>query len=629
MRREAFWTTAVELLRFRRQLLLALCGALVSAACFGAGLGMLLPVNALFFKSPDPTVTDPDQWHPLRDMVQTSLLDDPDNTWRYELGQQIYPLIPDSIFHAFIAVMAVIAVLTVIGSTGRYFHQLLTITVTLRTAMIWRDRLFRRLVYAPSSYFLRQDGSDHASRIVTDTNVLAQGHQALLGKAAAELLKGLAALTAAFLIDWKLTLLALTAAPIMGVLLNRFGRIIRKASQRALLGQASMFKTLNETLGALLVVKTHDAEGYERRRFRQINRHLFRQQMRMRRARALSSPVVETLALFGVIIAASVAAWYVFEQNVPAEHFLTTLICLGAAGVSIKPLADLHVQIREADAAANRLLDASRIDAEPILPDQRRQLPTLPRHHDTIVFDDVRFTFTGSDRPALDHVSLTVAHGMTMAIVGPNGAGKSTLLNLLPRLIDPQAGRVLIDGQDIQTVNLRSLRKQIAVVPQHSVLFEGTIADNIAYGRRHMPRERIEAAARAAFAHEFIEDTPEGYDRLLREGGTGLSGGQKQRLCIARAILRDPAILILDEATSQIDADSEHKINQALAEFRRGRTTFIIAHRLSTVIDADRIVVMDQGRIVDMGTHRDLLQRCDVYQMLTQTQLSEPAPVTD
>lgn len=240
------------------------------------------------------------------------------------------------------------------------------------------------------------------------------------------------------------------------------------------------------------------------------------------------------------------------------------------------------------------------------------------------MFDRVSFRYPESLEPAVREVSLSVAFGRSIAFVGANGSGKTTLLSMIPRLFDPEAGRVLIDGRDIAQLDLRSLRRQIATVSQQSILFEGTIADNIALGAGHVPRRAIEDAARRAFAHEFIIARPAGYDEMLGEGGSGLSGGQRQRLCIARAILRDPSILILDEATSQIDADSEVKINRALRDVRDGRTTFIIAHRLSTVIDADTIVVMDQGRIMDQGTHRDLMERCDLYRTLAQTQLQTP-----
>jgi ABC-type multidrug transport system fused ATPase/permease subunit len=620
MKRSAFWKTTLELLRYKKQLTVALCGALVSAACFGAGLSMLLPVFTLFFKS---DIVQSGQ-HPLKRLINDSLTGDGAAQWKIDLAGWLNGHIPENIFWSFVLIVGVIATLTVVGSFGRYIHELLSITVTQQVAVSWRDRLFRKLVDAPVSHFLGQNASDHASRAMFDTAVLARGHMAVLGKALPEVLKGAAAVCVALWLDYRLTLLALIAAPVSGVVLYRFGRVIEKASRRALQEQSGMLKAVTEVLGALHVIKTHGAEGYERRRFRRLNRRLFDEQMKMRQARALSSPVIETLGLFCVLIAALVAAWYVFQQNVDPATFLLVLISLAAAGASLKPLTALHVQIKEADAAAKRMIEGAQIDREPIALADRADLPVLARHQKSIEFDAVSYAYRGQDTAALDNVSLRVEHGQTIAIVGTNGSGKTTLLNLLPRLTNPSAGRVLIDGTDIAGVNLKSLRRQMAIVPQQSVLFEGTIADNIAYGLLDAKRDQIEAAARAAFAHDFVDKLPKGYDTPLGEGGSGLSGGQKQRLCIARAILRDPAILILDEATSQIDADSEAKINRALDTFRAGRTTFIIAHRLSTVVDCDMIVVMNAGQIVDRGTHTELLERCDIYRTLTHTQL-QPA----
>jgi ATP-binding cassette, subfamily B, bacterial MsbA len=621
MKRSAFWKTTAELLRYKKQLAVAVSGAVVSAACFGAGLSMLLPVFTLFFNRNIIDAGD----HPLRKMVDGVLVRDGSPAWQADLAGWINGHVPESIFWSFVVIMGVIASFTVVGSIGRYIHQLVSITITQQVAVAWRDRLFRKLVDAPVSYFLGQNASDHASRAMFDTGVLARGHLAVLGKALPEVLKGLAAVMVALWLDYRLTLLALIAAPLSGAVLYRFGRIIERASRRALQQQAGMLKTVNEVLGALHVIKTHGAEGYERRRFRQLNRRLFDEQMKMRQARALASPVIETLGLFCVLIAALVAAWYVFKQDVDPATFLSVLVMLGAAGASLKPLTALHTQIKEADAAAKRLIEGASIQAEPISPSDRAGLPVLARHHQSIEFQEVSYTYRDQPAPALNAVSLTIKHGQTVAIVGSNGSGKTTLLNLLPRLTSPTRGRVLIDGNDIADVNLKAFRRQLAVVPQHSVLFEGTIADNIAYGQLNAKRDNIIAAAKAAFAHEFVTTLTDGYETLLGEGGSGLSGGQKQRLCIARAILRDPAILILDEATSQIDADSEAKINRALDSFRTGRTTFIIAHRLSTVVDCDMIVVMDAGKIVDRGTHTELLNRCQAYQTLTHTQL-QPAP---
>jgi len=620
MKRSAFWNTTLELLRYKKQIAVAVGGALVSAACFGAGLSMLLPVFTLFFNRDVLAAGN----HPLKEMIDKALVGDDATGWRVNLASWLNGHIPESVFWSFVMIMGVIAGFTVIGSVGRYVHQLVSITVTQQVAVVWRDRLFRKLVDAPVSYFLGQHASDHASRAMFDTGVLSRGHLAVLGKALPEVLKGAAAVLVALWLDVRLTMLALIAAPLSGIVLHRFGRVIERASRRALQQQAGMLKAVNEVLGALHVIKTHGAEGYERRRFRQLNRRLFDEQMKMRQARALASPVIETLGLFCVLIAALVAAWYVFKHDVDPATFLSVLIMLGAAGASLKPLTALHTQIKEADAAAKRLIEGADIQGEPLSLADRANLPVLARHHESIEFEAVSYSYRGQNTPALDEVSLRVKHGHTVAIVGGNGSGKTTLLNLLPRLTSPSRGRVLVDGTDLAGVNLKAFRRQIAVVPQQSVLFEGTIADNIAYGLLDAKRADIESAGKAAFAHDFVGTLANGYDAVLGEGGSGLSGGQKQRLCIARAILRDPAILILDEATSQIDADSEAKINRALDNFRAGRTTFIIAHRLSTVIDCDMIVVMDAGKIVDRGTHTELLERCDIYRTLTHTQL-QPA----
>jgi subfamily B ATP-binding cassette protein MsbA len=316
------------------------------------------------------------------------------------------------------------------------------------------------------------------------------------------------------------------------------------------------------------------------------------------------------------------------------------LASLGIAGASLRPLTGIVNDIQQSSAAARRDLGSAL--AEPPEPghstvrtdDRGRRsrvkepLPRLARHEREIRFDGVTFTYPGAEHPSLHAVELTVPHGQTVAIVGPNGSGKTTLMALIPRLFDPDealdnprgGGRVLIDGHDIRMVSLRSLRRQIAVVTQETVLFRGTIAENIAYGMRGATREQIEAAARGARAEEFIA-AKGGFDAEVGERGLTLSGGQRQRLAIARAILRDPAILLLDEATSMIDAESEARINDALAEFSAGRTTLIVAHRLSTVMNADRIVVLDEGRLVDHGTHAELLQRCSVYKGIAEHQL--------
>ncbi len=609
--RDPIWKTAGVLLNYKRQISLAVGIALLTAVCFGGGIGMVLPTMQLLLG----------QQQPLHGLIEQHLTAPDQPEALQQLGHYLLAYIPTDPYESFVMVMISFAVLTVVGSIGRYLHELLSLTVVARAVMVWRGRLFRRLIHARMDQVMLRSNADHISRVIADAAVLGRGLNAMLGKALAKLLNGAAALAVAVWIDWRLSLIAMVGLPLIAVLLRKFGKKIRRASNRLLQQQGRMIALLNESLGGIRVVKVHHAEGYERRRFARINRKLFTEEMRMRQVRAMSSPIVETLGLFGVMLVATIAAWYIFRQDVTPAHFMTVLAALGAAAASLKPITDLNNQLQEANAAAARILDVIAIPTEPTGRTADQQAPPLGRHSSAVVFDRVSFTYGGQERPAVREVELSVTHGQTIAIVGANGSGKTTLLSLVPRLLDPSDGRVLIDGTDIAAISLRSLRQQIAVVTQQTVLFEGTIAQNIAYGRLYEPIEKIVAAAKAAYAHEFIQSLPKKYQTVLGEGGEGLSGGQRQRLCIARAILRDPAILILDEATSQIDADSEAKINRALNDFRHGRTTFIIAHRLSTVIDADRIVVMDQGQIIDTGTHAQLLDRCDTYRVLAHSQL--------
>lgn len=610
MKNKAFWQSSRVLLKFRREIAVGLVGAGISAACFGAGLGMLLPVLKLLLGDKQS----------LYDVVERFMLDPARPQFVHNIGNQLLTWIPHDHFEGFLIIMAVIGTLSIIGSFGRYLHELETVTITLRAAQYWRSRMFRRLIHAPMEFVIKRSTSDHISRMIFDAEQLRSGYSAIAGKTIAELLKGAAAIIVAIAVDWQLTLLAAVVGPIIFVLLRKFGKAIRRASKRALKTRGRMIASLKESLGGISVVKVHNAEGYERRRFSVQNRSLLSEQMFVRKIQAMSSPVIDALALVSVIVVASIAAYAIFRMGKEPERFIMVVGALAMAGLSLKPLSKLNEQISQAAAAAGRILDVINMEIEPS-PEDSRKLPALPRHSQSIEMRDIRFFYPDSERAAVDGVSISAKHGQTVAIVGGNGSGKSTLLSMLPRLFQPAEGLVLVDGQNIANVRLRSLRAQCGVVTQQTVLFQGSIADNIAYGRRHVTREAVIEAAKRAHADEFITALPHGYDTLLGEDGVGLSGGQKQRLSIARAILRNPAILILDEATSQIDADSEAKINDALRDLRHGRTTFVIAHRLSTVIDADQIIVMDQGKVVGRGTHTELLDSCPTYAMLARTQL--------
>ena len=538
------------------------------------------------------------------------------------VGDFLLDVMPQDKFLAFVVVVSGIAVFTIIGSTGRYLHELLTITVSMRATMIWRRRLFERLVHAPLEQIFEKGTSDGLSRVMFDTRIMSSGFDAMMGRTIEALLKGLVALMLALYLDIGLSAIALVAAALIGVIMRKFGKRIRRATERALNMQAHMVKALGESLTGIRVTKVHNAEGYERRRFTQLNKTLFGEEMTARQVRAIAPPVVDSISLFVVIIVATFGAYLILRRGEDFESLMMVIASLAIAGGSLKPLSRLHTTLHEAGAAAERVLSVLDYPVEPTGPDAPPDAPLLAPHRERVAFESVSYRYPNADVDAVRDVSLEAPFGATVAIVGGNGSGKTTLLSMLPRLIEPSVGRVTVDGVDIASVSMRSLRRQMAVVTQDSVLFQGTIADNIAYGRRYESRDRIVAAAKTACAHEFISKLPDGYDSLLGEGGSGLSGGQRQRICIARAVLRDPAILILDEATSQVDSESEALINEALDNIRQGRTTFIIAHRLSTVIDSDMIVVMDAGQIVDTGTHQELLDRCDIYRRLTRTQLA-------
>jgi len=613
IKRPEFFQVARLALNYKRQLALALVGVLISATTFGASFALMIPVMNLFFR----------QNMTLPRIAEHYLLQPDRPAWMHDLANQIIPYLPTSLFGGFLASIGAIMIVSTIGSAGRYLHEAQTVTVALRVTMIWRQRLFCRALHAPLERTFKEGVSDYQSRIMVDVAQIQRAYRSLLGRAVTETANGLVALLTAMLLNPLLTIVTLIGAPLLLVMLNRFGRVIRRATRSALQQQGRLLGVLKEALGAMTIVKTHDAEGYERRRFRRVNKAAFAEQMRLRQAQVLAGPAVELFIFTGVFIIAGIAGWYLFVYRPEADRttFIVTLAALGFAANSAKQLTGLNNHVREAAASSERIMQAYRTPVEPIDPAVRQALPDLPRHARQVVFEAISYRYPGQERPAIDNINLSVAHGQTLALVGGNGSGKTTLVSLLPRLLLPQSGRVLIDDVDIAAVNIRSLRGQIALVSQQSVLFAGTIAENIAYGRHNEPRDRIIEAAEAAFADEFIRDLPHGYDSRLGEDGVGLSGGQRQRLCIARAILRNPAILILDEATSQVDADSEAKISQAIAHLRQGRTTFVIAHRLSTVVDADCIVVMDDGHVIDQGKHDELLLSCSRYKILAQRQL--------
>lgn len=632
------------LLPRRRLLVLSIVFAALSAGGLGAGLIAVKPVIDAMVGA----------GRSLPDLAR-------DASAKLPLGlsipEPIISALPTDTYRGIIAVIIAIGLLTVLGATANFFHQYFALTLVIDTVADLRQRAFARVLHMPLRAL--QSGrdtspTDAVSRIAYDTSVVSAGLSALVSKALAQITKGLAALVAAMVLDLRVTLVVCAVAPILAIILRKTGKKIRRAATAAMQSQAGLYRAATEALAGLRVVKVHTTEAFETARFTALSQEMARQERKIRTARSLASPVIETIVIIILGVLVIVSAKAILDGAVDRAAFFTVLAALGVAGASLRPLTGLLNDVQHSSAAVARLHDLLSQPTEtpadspapitPITPTTAPATlppprPPLPRHHRSITFDNVSLQYPNTAAPAVRNLSLSIPHGHTVAFVGPNGSGKTSLLALVPRLYDPDPfppntppGRVLIDDTDIASVDLHSLRAQIAVVTQDTVLFHGPIRDNIAYGNPSASLDQIRHAARRARAEDFILAKPRGYDEPLGESGAGLSGGQKQRLAIARAILRDPAILILDEATSMIDSQSEHAIADAIDDFvsdaHHRRTCLIVAHRLATVISADLIVVMHEGTIADQGTHAQLLQRCDLYRQLVSHQLiaATPAP---
>ena len=500
-----------------------------------------------------------------------------------------------------------------------YWQSYLVSYIGQRVVVDVREVMFKKFQRMPMAYFDRHQTGETMSYVTNDVAAI----QAALVDNLIEFFTEAAILVGSIVlmlyIDWKLTLLTLITVPMVGYAMKIFGRKIKRAGTLIQERMAGITAMLQESISSIRVVKSFAREEYETERFRAENLLNFQAVMKNVQLTSLLTPTVEFLAALAVTLIVWFGGYEVVNGIMSAGSLVAFLTYAVNLANPVKRLSRIYGRMQQAMAAIDRIFSV--LDMEETVTDKPDAIP-LPKITGRVSVENVTFAYDDKHN-ALENVSFEVEPGQMIAFVGPSGAGKSTIANLIPRFYDVQAGAIKIDGYDIRDVTLNSLREQIGIVPQETLLFSTTVMENIRYGRLDATDEEVIAAAKAANADKFISELPNGYATQIGERGLNLSGGQRQRMAIARAMLKNPQILILDEATSALDTESEKIVQAALDELMVGRTSFVIAHRLSTIFGADQIFVIDKGRICEHGTHRELLARGGLYSNLYNIQFGK------
>jgi ATP-binding cassette, subfamily B, bacterial MsbA len=534
----------------------------------------------------------------------------------------VKPAMDDIFIRKDVAMLRVIPLLLLgaylLKGAARYGQSYLMAAVGERVIAGLRRTLYTHIQQMPLSFFADLHSAELMSRIVSDVNRLARVSSTVLVMVLRQLLMIIALIAVMVVREWRLAVIALVVFPFVGVAVRSIGRRLYRINKRSQEKVAELNVLLHEAFSGMKIVKAFGRERHEAERFDRVNRRLLDLALKDHRTDEVTDPLMEVLAAFGIMGALWYGGHQVIAGHMTPGEFFSFIAALAMIYGPVRQLSRIINTLHQSTSSVERVFEI--LDLPPAIVD-RAGARAVPGFQETIRFENVSFRYPGSPDHTLHDISLEIRRGEVVAFVGMSGAGKSTLMDLLPRFHDVTTGRITLDGHDLRDITQVSLRTQIGVVTQETFLFSDSILYNIAYGRPGASPEEVTRAARQAHAEEFIRTQPEGYATLVGERGVRLSGGQRQRLAIARAFLKDPPILILDEATSDLDAESEFMVQQALSDLMQHRTVLVIAHRLATVRNADRIVVIHEGRIAEVGRHDELLAREGVYRRLYALQM--------
>ncbi len=563
---------------------------------------LLIPLlQTLFFQSTAP-VARPDSWFNIINMM---------NYQTHQFTMQYGPV------GALKFVCSVIVVSVLISNTFRYLAQRTMESLRIHTLLNIRNSVFNNVMDLHMGYFSNERKGDIISKIASDVQVVQFSVTGTLQVIFKEPLTLIAYLVALFSISVKLTLFSLLVIPIAGLIIAQIVKKLKSQARESHETYGAMISNLDEALSGIKIIKAFNATNYIKGKFDAQNRRYSKIIRSMAKRQQSASPVSEFL---GVVMVSGLVLYggtlvLNHQSTLTAEKFIAYIAIFSQVMRPVKAISDSFSSIHSGIAAGERVLEL--IDTKPAIVDAADAV-AITDFKQGIQFKDVTFAY--DEKEVLSHINFTVPKGKTVALVGPSGGGKSTMMDLIPRFIEPQKGQILIDGQDIRTLTTDSVRALMGVVNQESILFNDTIYNNIAFGKPEAKPEEVMAAARIANAHNFIEETEQGYQTNIGDRGTKLSGGQRQRICIARAVLANPPLMLLDEATSALDTESEKLVQDALNNLMKNRTSLIIAHRLSTIQNADIIIVLEAGKVVEQGTHAELIAANGLYRKLIDMQ---------